>query len=170
MRKCLLWMTVLIATGLQLGCAGSGGGVRVMSKPDQNCLSNATCFIDVYASVGTAGECNVAPQFGNVFVAAGKTPWVVWRIEATDPHDRHDYRFVFTTSPPVNGVDLLRNDLTQDFDSPGLDNGNPARFRWRDLHRRPISLDYNLIVQRRDHGSSGPWTDCTRIDPRIVNY
>ncbi len=169
MRKYLLWMAVVIAAGLQLGC-GAPGGVRLLSKPDQNCLTNATCFIDVYASVGSSGECNVSPQYENVYVAAGKTPWVVWRIEASDPHDRNDYRFVFTTLPAVNGVDLIGNDPNFDFDSPGLDNGNPARFRWRDIHGRARSLDYNLIVQRKAHGSSDPWSDCTRIDPRIVNY
>ena len=169
MRTPWLFCTVLLAAGLQFGCAQNqmhAAQVADTKPPKKTCVKNKDCKIDVYVSLGANQECQVQLLAGLVSIAKGAKVDVVWTLKPVDDAD-DDFEYQFD---PVAGVTIAGNDPINDFEVKGA-SGNGQKFTWNSKNKRAMvdPYDYELLVQRRAKGSV-PWFNCTRLDPRIINY
>jgi hypothetical protein len=166
-----LRLLVLAAILSQLGCAQRPIDVRIVTpfpskKSILPCDSNDSCKMKVYARIAAADKCEVMPEYETLFVMAGKTPTLRWEIESIDVANPFEYQF--TLSPP--GIDI-QHYTSLDFDAPDHD-GAKSKFKWKDKHQRSRPADpfnYDIHVERRRAGSTGIWSPCKALDPRIVN-
>lgn len=168
MRTPWLFCTALLAAGLQFGCAHSPlrtAQAADTKPPKRTCEKNKDCKIDVYVSLGANQECQVQLLVGLVSIARGAKVNVVWTLKPVDDEaEAFEYRF-----DPAAGVTIAGNDPNSDFELIGA-NGNGQKFTWKSKNKRPTpAYDYELLVQRRANGSV-QWFDCTRLDPKIINY
>lgn len=160
---------------LPMGCARIEQGMALTKFPPKiasfTCEHNGNCKILVYAGIGEQGRCEIKPQFDEVRINPGQTPKMTWIIDPVDhPHPSpYDYRFVLTTSPPLNGI-KIKNNTPEDFDGPGYD-GDKTKFKWENKHRRSLPqqpFDYEIFVERSPRGQDN-WSPCKMLDPRMVN-
>ena len=169
MRTPWLFCTVLLAAGLQFGCAHDQARTVQAADtkpPKKTCVKNKDCKIDVYVSIGANQECQVQLLVGLVSIAKGAKVDVVWTLSPVDDAgDDFEYRF-----DPAAGVTIAGNDPGQDFEVKGA-SGNGQKFTWKSKNLRLMNVpyDYEVLVQRRPK-STVTWFNCTRLDPRIINY
>jgi hypothetical protein len=164
MNKVFLLTSALIVSATQFGCAdklmGPGGHMRLLGERPP-CSTDRDCPVPVYVSVGQGQSCVVEVSFEAVRVSKGKHPKVVWNLVSLDPADGFEYQFDRTL-----GIDIDRNDPTQDFDD-GQRQGD-GKFSWRSVNKRPRDFKYTVNVERRT-GHSGSWVNCPPLDPKIIN-
>lgn len=178
----LLRLSALLSVLLQLGCASGGAHVKTVYEfpPKLDtlpCDSNGNCKVVVYVRVTASDKCEAMAEYATVKVMAGKTPKMRWDIEPREPGHVYDYRFAFepTSHPPVYGIEIVNN-TPLDFDAPGYERtffgkDDKTKFKWDNKHGRSLPHDpfsYNLHVQRSPHNQE-VWSDCTPIDPKIIN-
>ena len=169
MRTPWLFCTVLVAAGLQFGCAHDPLRAALAADtkpPKKTCVKNKDCKIDVYVSLGANQECQVQLLVGLVSIARGAKVDVVWTLKPVDDAD-DDFEYQFD---PVTGVTIAGTDIRPDFELKGS-SANGQKFTWKSKNLRAMvdPYDYELLVQRRAKGAVA-WFNCTRLDPKIINY
>ena len=161
-------MSSMILVLLQFGCAHEPARVAAtVAKPDMPPCAGATCRVPVLVTVPDAGGCNVLVPYGNVTVAKRNRPRVVWYVVKADPSTDH-FHYQFRAG---DGIDIINNDPAYDFDLPDYEpHGNPSQFKWDSVNGRrdPKTFNYEVNVQQSPN-PHGPWTDCTKLDPKITN-
>jgi hypothetical protein len=101
------------------------------------------------------GEIRIPPST----VAGGGKITVEWAIV---PMDDGTYRFT------DDGINIIDNDMTKDWDSKGHASAAKDVYKWRSVHSRPYGSDYIVNLQRK-HPTTGAWDNCDTVDPRINN-
>jgi hypothetical protein len=167
-------VTVLL---LMVQCGCTVPSERFLDFPSKSaelpCNSNGTCKVTVYAKSDSTTHCTVMAETKLVRVASDRTPTLLWELNSLDSGHPYDYRFSIAPEPQGYGIDIVGN-TPQNFTNPGYGTTfivitGKKKFKWADVHGRPVSLDYELHVVRSPHNQDDWSTSCGAIDPKIAN-
>ena len=115
-----------------------------------SCKSSADCSSDVTVSSSGPGTCQVDWKYDSFAVAVNMKPKLLWVLK---PDSTAKDTYSFHVSDGITLRSEPENDTNQDLNDNATD-VVPQNFRWMEVHTRPMTLRFKLVVSGKNSSTS----------------